>query len=195
MGTRDRILDAAARVMGERGLAYATTKEIAKAAGYSEAALYKHFRDKGELCLAVLLERIPGGFGEWIQELPQRVGVGELRAELVSLARLGAEFYAHSFGIMASVFSDQQLLAAHRASMIELGAGPQLPRELVAEYFAAEQRGGRISPAIAPQAAADLLVGACLQCGFLASYEASADQDFTAFAESVVDTLLAGAAG
>ena len=41
MSTRDRMLDAAAHVMHTRGLSRATTKEIAKAAGYSEAALYK----------------------------------------------------------------------------------------------------------------------------------------------------------
>ncbi|MGH3995405.1 MAG: helix-turn-helix domain-containing protein, partial [Pseudonocardiaceae bacterium] len=37
MSTRDRILDGAAEVMRTRGLANTTTKEIAKAAGLSEA--------------------------------------------------------------------------------------------------------------------------------------------------------------
>ncbi|HEX4258089.1 MAG TPA: helix-turn-helix domain-containing protein, partial [Streptosporangiaceae bacterium] len=44
--TRDRILDAATHVMRTRGFARTTTKEIARAAGYSEATLYKHFQDK-----------------------------------------------------------------------------------------------------------------------------------------------------
>ena len=43
--TRDRMLDAAYTVMRTRGLARATTKEIAREAGFSEAALYKHFED------------------------------------------------------------------------------------------------------------------------------------------------------
>src|ERR1700733_13336135 len=57
--TRDRILDAAAHVMRTRGFARTTTKEIARAAGYSEATLYKHFLDKTDLFLAVLKERLP----------------------------------------------------------------------------------------------------------------------------------------
>ena len=57
--TRDRILDAAAHVMRTRGFARTTTREIARAAGYSEATLYKHFQDKTDLFLAVLKERLP----------------------------------------------------------------------------------------------------------------------------------------
>jgi AcrR family transcriptional regulator len=45
MGTRDDILDAAAEVLRTQGFARATTKSIAQVAGYSEAALYKHFAD------------------------------------------------------------------------------------------------------------------------------------------------------
>ncbi len=60
VGTRDVILDAAAGVMRERGLANVTTRQIAAAAGFSEATLYKHFADKVELMLAVLQERSTG---------------------------------------------------------------------------------------------------------------------------------------
>ena len=59
MGTRERIVEAAERVMRERGLARGTTKEIARAAGYSEGTLYKHFESKEDLFLAMLTERFP----------------------------------------------------------------------------------------------------------------------------------------
>lgn len=54
-----RIIDAAHQLMLTIGLARATTKEIARAAGCSEAALYKHFPSKEELFVAVLRERLP----------------------------------------------------------------------------------------------------------------------------------------
>ena len=57
--SRERILDAAVRVMRERGLANTTTKLIAAQAGLSEAMLYKHFADKQQLFLSVLRERTP----------------------------------------------------------------------------------------------------------------------------------------
>ena len=54
------ILDAAAAVLHERGLANATTRQIAAAAGFSEATLYKHFTGKVDLMAAVLQERSTG---------------------------------------------------------------------------------------------------------------------------------------
>lgn len=59
MGSREEIVAAAASVMREQGYAHATTKAIAQAAGYSEALLYKHFRDKAALFLAVLKRNCP----------------------------------------------------------------------------------------------------------------------------------------
>jgi AcrR family transcriptional regulator len=57
--TRQRILDAADHLMRTLGLARTTTKEIARGAGCSEAALYKHFAGKEDLFVAVLQERLP----------------------------------------------------------------------------------------------------------------------------------------
>lgn len=56
---RIRLLDAAHELMLTVGLARTTTKEIAKAAGCSEAALYKYFASKEELFIRVLEERLP----------------------------------------------------------------------------------------------------------------------------------------
>ena len=52
-------MEAAERVMRERGLARSTTKEIAREAGFSEGALYKHFESKEDLFVHVLAERLP----------------------------------------------------------------------------------------------------------------------------------------
>ena len=57
--TRDHILDAAALLIRDIGLGHTTTKEIATAAGLSEAALYRHFADKADLFLCVIGERLP----------------------------------------------------------------------------------------------------------------------------------------
>ncbi|HZU16911.1 MAG TPA: helix-turn-helix domain-containing protein, partial [Candidatus Dormibacteraeota bacterium] len=40
---RERIVAAAARVIRERGVVNATTREIAREAGVSEGSLYNHF--------------------------------------------------------------------------------------------------------------------------------------------------------
>jgi len=46
---REQLLGVAARLFAERGFARTTTREIARAAGVSEGAIYRHFRSKEEL--------------------------------------------------------------------------------------------------------------------------------------------------
>jgi len=90
--TREVILDAALHVIQERGLAKATTKEIAKAAGFSEAALYKHFADKSEIFLGVLQERSPG-FQPLRTALAAPPGSSTLAQNLAAVAVAALAFY------------------------------------------------------------------------------------------------------
>lgn len=191
MSTRDRILDAAADVMRTKGLARATTKEIARAAGLSEGALYRHFTDKPELFLAVLHERLPS-----FQALAVALNAtkGPLRDRLVAIARAATEFYAAGFPMSASIFSEPELLALHRESLKKRGAGPHRPVFAVAALLRAEQGRGEIDADTDCDAAAVLLLGACFQRAFLDSFEQKPTRPATVaiFAESVIDTLLAG---
>lgn len=191
MSTRDRMLDAAAHVMRTRGLANATTKEIAKAAGFSEAALYKHFRDKTDLFLAVLGERIPSPLASVLGKLDQRVGQGEVTETLKEIAEAAITFYRHGFPMAASLFADPKLLTAYREVLRARDAGPQHVSRAVAAYLAAEQQAGRIQPTADPAAAAALLVGACLQHAFLGHFTDQPDDD-AHIATTLVTTLTGG---
>lgn len=51
--TRTLLLDAAEDVFAEKGFAPATLDDIARAAGYTKGAIYKHFATKEDLFLAV----------------------------------------------------------------------------------------------------------------------------------------------
>ncbi|OWY40223.1 TetR family transcriptional regulator [Xenophilus sp. AP218F] len=51
--TRDQILDAAERVFLARGVAHTTMNDIAAAAGVSRGAVYGHYGNKIEVCLAM----------------------------------------------------------------------------------------------------------------------------------------------
>ena len=204
--TRGRILDAAAHVMRTRGFARTTTKEIARAAGYSEATLYKHFLDKTDLFLAVLKERLPS-LGSTLSALSAAIdadnhgpadaatAAGEsLASRLTATARGAIAFYEASFPISASVFSDPELLAAHRAAVTGRGGGPQYPLEALARYLRLEQGRGRIRPGADCDAAASLLLGSCFQYAFLRCFaQLPPDLDAAqAHATAIVTTLLAG---
>jgi AcrR family transcriptional regulator len=225
--TRDRILDAAAHVMRTRGFARTTTKEIARAAGYSEATLYKHFLDKTDLFLAVLKERLPS-LGSTLSALSAAIDADtqadadagpqadaghhgatdattgasdattaaseSLASRLTATARGAIAFYEASFPISASVFSDPELLSAHRAAVTGRGGGPQYPLEALARYLRLEQGRGRIRSGADCDAAASLLLGSCFQYAFLRCFaQLPPDPDAAqAHATAIVTTLLAG---
>lgn len=51
--TREQLLDAAERVFRQRGVARSSLAEVAAAAGVTRGAVYWHFRDKADLCVAM----------------------------------------------------------------------------------------------------------------------------------------------
>ena len=193
METRARIVEAAEAVMRAQGLARATTKEIARAAGFAEGTLYKHFASKEALFLAVLVERLPA-FPALTEELPRRVGVEPVVHVLRELVSAGVAFFDATFPIVASIFAEPDLLARLREEVRKRGRGPQRGIQSVAAYLAAEQRLGRVRPEVDPTAAATLLVGACLQRAYLRSFagdEIDPEED-ERFAAEVARTLMRG---
>jgi AcrR family transcriptional regulator len=162
LNTRERILKAAERIIRTRGLARATTKEIARAAGCAEGTLYNHFENKENLFLCVLKERLPD-FIRLMVEFPERAGRGTVRDNLSELASTALAFYRHSIPLGSSILSEPDLLIRHRQLLRDRNAGPHKANELLAAYLRAEQQGGRVRDSIDPEAAAYLLLGACFQ--------------------------------
>jgi AcrR family transcriptional regulator len=193
--TRDQILDAAAQVMHTLGMGRTTTKEIAQAAGLSEAALYRHFADKAELFLCVIGERLPELVATF-KDLPARVGRRTVRANLEDVARVALAFYDKTAPLAASLFSEPELLARHQAHLRAKDAGPHRAIALLADYVRAEQRAGRISQRADPEAAAALLVGSCFGRAFLRRFSGDvhgSDAD-ERFVKAAVRTLMNGLA-
>jgi AcrR family transcriptional regulator len=190
LSARERFLDAATEVLRRRGFAAATTKEIARTAGLSEAMLYKVFRDKVDLFLGVLTERLPR-VALVRDGISEQVGQGGVDQNLQRVAAELLAFYLESFPISASVFSDTQLLAEQREALRERGAGPQRMVEAVTAYLTAEQEVGRIAANVKVATAAELLVGACLHRAFLTRYDGDdlTPRHIRQFAADVVEAL------
>ena len=189
---RVRILDAAHDLMLTVGLARATTKEIAKAAGCSEAALYKYFTSKEEVFIRVLAERLPR-LAPLLRELAAEPGRRPLAENLTEIARQAALFYEQSFPIAASLYAETQLKRRHDEAMREMESGPHKPIEWLDAYLRAEQSIGRVAPEADTFAAASLLLGACAQRAF--AYDATVDgarPPVEEFAGRLVGTLLRG---
>ncbi|MET8700350.1 TetR/AcrR family transcriptional regulator [Kitasatospora sp. NPDC058032] len=166
MSMREQIVDAAERVIRDLGLARCTTKEIAEVAGCSEGTIYRHFRSKEDVFLAVLAERLPGLLPV-LRALPEEVtSEGEVRAALQQVAEEALAFYRESMPMLLSVFAEPKLLDRHREWMQANNAGPHRAAELLADYLRRAQRADLVSRDADPVAAAQLLLGAC----YLAAY-------------------------
>lgn len=191
MTTRDRILDAAAHIMRHDGIARATTKEIARHAGFSEATLYKHFADKTEIFVAVLHERSPA-FAGVLGALGERVGQGSVAENLHHVTRAAMAFYDQAFIIAVGVFSERRVLDALRSDLYRMGAGPEGVNHAVAAYLQAEQDAGRVRGDLDPAAAASLLMGACLQRAFFRHFYDREAEDPEARATEFVRVVIGG---
>ncbi|MFG2607354.1 TetR/AcrR family transcriptional regulator [Streptomyces sp. NPDC048514] len=189
---RVRILDAAHELMLTVGLARATTKEIARAAGCSEAALYKYFDSKEELFVRVLDERLPR-LAPLLDGLSTEPGQGTLEGNLTEIARRAALFYEQSFPIAASLYAETQLKQRHYDTLRAIGSGPHLPIQGLDAYLRAEQRAGRVRAGADTYAAASLLLGACAHRAY--AYDAVASDErppVDEFAARLTRTLLGG---
>jgi AcrR family transcriptional regulator len=182
---RERILDAAAQVMRERGLAKSTTKEIARAAGYSEALLYKHFADKHEIYMGVLRERVRG----YVSPI-ELIGSGTIEGNLVQVTTQLMAFYVQTFPMSASIFSTPELLTTWRDGMTVKGTGPRAPLRNLERYLEGERELGRLSANADPTAIATALCGAAFQSAFLACFYAETEvPDGEALARRTVASL------
>jgi AcrR family transcriptional regulator len=195
---RVRIVEAAHDLMLSIGLARTTTKAIAKAAGCSEAALYKYFANKEELFVTVLNERLPRLGSLLGRLLTEGVGNPERTVEenLTDIAREAALFYEETFPMAASLYAEPQLKRRHEDILRGLGTGPHKPIQGLDTYLRAEQDAGRIGAGADTYAAASLLLGACAQRAF--AYDMSPDrkppQPLDEFAAGLARTLLGGIA-
>ncbi len=188
---REALLDAAAAIMREHGIARTRTRNVAQRAGYSEATMYKHFADKTDLMLAVLRERSTA-FTQLAAALADHSGT--LEDGLARIARAAIAFYIGNFPMLASIFADPRVLDGHRDALRTRGLGPHHVNEAVAAYLRSEVDAGRIRADADLYAGAGLLVGACMQHAFLGHMGWAEQRPAEAAAVSFARTALAGLA-
>jgi AcrR family transcriptional regulator len=192
--TQQQLLDAADQIIRERGVARATTKEIAKAAGVAEGTLYKHFERKEDLFLALFRQRVPAEYKEAISE--HQAGTGSLRANLTAIALAGMRHFEQLVPLMVAFFADADSHARLQAFLQETGGGPQRVYANVAAYLTEEQALGRVNRHVTPLSGAALLLGPCWQLVFLRQFlgtnpvAVSEEQ----FVDELVQALLSGLA-
>jgi AcrR family transcriptional regulator len=189
---RRLIVDAARRVMEEKGLAGATTREIALEVGCADGTLYVHFPDRIQLFLAVLRESLPS-MTRPLSQLAELAGRRTVRANLETVVLGALRFMSATVPLVASTFAEPALLKEHRKELAKRNEGPHLSLAAVESYLRAEQQLGRIDQRIVPRAIYNLLFGACLHRVFLSHFLGRAmDPPDDVFVKELVSTAMRG---
>jgi AcrR family transcriptional regulator len=129
----------------------------------SEALIYRYFENKIAVLRTAVHEQVTPEFWEVIDALPALAGTEHPALSLGRVARAALRYYHDLIPLLTAVFSDTELIAWYRTSLIEHDAGPHRAIRIVGEYIAAEQRAGRLAATLDPTAAAQMLLGACFQ--------------------------------
>jgi AcrR family transcriptional regulator len=188
--TRDRILDAAAKIVMAQGVGAATTKLIATEAGVSEGSLYNHFADKPQLLITLVLERLPS-IREVFDALQQAADGAALPDRLVAALAAMIEFYARAQPIIGGISADPMLLALCRQRFAETGEGPHRAHEKLTAFLQQAQKSGRIRRGAKPDVIASLLIGACTEYASLANLTGREPGGLSkiAYAKAIIATL------
>lgn len=195
MPTREEILAAAEQVIGERGVASTTTRQIAEVAGCSEGSIYNHFASKHELVAHAVGARM-SDFPQHAALLPERAGIGEVVDNLTELARLAIGFFHRVAPMLGAMIGNDQTMRDHAREVDAAGHGPRWTNRAVVEYLRREQALGRVGPDANLEGAAICFLGACMQQAMLARTwgEEFTELDDDAAAAAIAQALVGGLA-
>ena len=143
--TRERLLDAAARVFAQKGLAGASVDEIAEAAGYSIGAVYSNFGGKEQLFVELLQERANDRVNraaEIIAEAEPAAAGGALGRLLVEVADKDADFAPLQAEFWLYAVRNPELMETYAERMRE---PRRLLTDLVARSVPDADRAGELS--------------------------------------------------
>ena len=159
VGLRAELLDATVRLLHSRDVAGLSTRDIAREAGCSAGALYRHFATKADLLVAVAQERLRPDFGEMVS----RVGSSTVERNLEHIILSTQRFMTELIPINTAIGADAELRAGWRRAFERDGIPPRRTVDAITAYIAAEQRVGRVSRQASPSMSASMLVGTCYQ--------------------------------
>ena len=155
---RRRIIEAADTLIREHGIAGATTREIARAAGCAEGSIYVHFEDK------IDPSHRRHRRARAVLRRPARAALegrrGDGRGQPRSLGRGAAQAPARQPADLLRAHGRPGVFGASR-SACATRTGPVAIFRTASSYIGAEQELGRIDERAHPDVVASILIGAC----------------------------------
>lgn len=190
--TRQRLLDAAARVFARDGLAGATTRAIAEEAGVNEVTLFRHFQTKDRLLDAVVGENFGPAATVAVEAAPATTD--DLRADLLKHAERYHRLLEHNLALVRTMIGEIQHHRREQEKHVFHGIFRPVKAAILARIEAA-QAVGELRADLRPTLLADMF-GSMIFTGVLRRSAPDNTLEYSAstYLESVVDLVLRGAA-
>lgn len=153
----EAILDAAAIVFGERGLA-ASMEEIARRARVSKQTIYNHYGSKPELIRAIVARRV----SEITAPLMAPAAAEHPEEALAAFGRFMIEAVANPRGLSMLRMAVESAAGQPDVARAFFEAGPATSRRRLADFLRMETQAGRMTvddPALAAEFFASMVVG------------------------------------
>ena len=188
---REQLLDTAARLFAERGYSRTTTALLAKAAGVTEPIIYRHFKSKRELFIALIDRTGENTILTWESHLADAPNPAERLRRLIGANPMvtdqGEGVYRVIVQAMTEI-NDEQIRQAIQRHMAAL-------HRFVADEVVRAREAGQVSDRLSPEITAWLLLHLGLGYGILApiGVPGHARDESGATVRQVIETLLLGA--
>ena len=157
---RQQIVKVAMTVFSERGFRGTTTREIARAAGVSEAIIFRHFATKEELYSAILDHKAcAGDMGEIRRNLAGAIARGDDRAVFEGYARAMLDHHETDIEFMRLLL--HSALEAHELFKMFWDRNVREMADFLCSYIRERQKAGAIrqmEPLIASRAFTGMIV-------------------------------------
>jgi AcrR family transcriptional regulator len=155
--TRQRLLDAAARVFARNGLTGATTRAIAQEAGVNEVTLFRHFHTKDRLLAAVVGENF--GSAATASQVMVPAPTADLRADLLALAQGYEALLTANWPLVRAMLGEMHhhLNESHERQVFRAVFLPL--KEALLRRIATAQRAGEVGRERRADLLADLFFG------------------------------------
>jgi AcrR family transcriptional regulator len=165
-GVREAILETTLTLIADVGVSRLTTKEIARAGGFSEASIYYHFADKAALLEGAILDGVLAPFQEFAASFAQRAPDGDVEAMLIEFTAALTAFWEKVLPLLSAMQSDVELRTRFQQRVNALDLGPHRGVRLVAGVLRNGQDQGKIRADVDVTAMAMLICSACYLTGY-----------------------------
>ncbi|MFB7512388.1 TetR/AcrR family transcriptional regulator [Streptomyces sp. NPDC056144] len=154
-GLRERLFEAAERVLARDGAAALTSRAVTEEAGCSKGVLHTHFAGLDEFVADLVLHRFAEAAG-LSEDLPSRAGTGSVEENLTDVASAVLSLDPGLVGLAVT-----RPAAAQRVREAWAGGAPGFTaiQDAIGRYLRAEQELGRVAVPLDVETVALALVG------------------------------------